>query len=69
VQIRDRTLRGLTSLYTYGQPEEETTSQDVEAQTPQAPQSESPQEAHVAKISFAAILTFPPPKSGGFFLP
>src|SRR5258708_20489516 len=34
----------------HGQSEEETTSQDVETQTPEAPQGEPSQEAHLAKI-------------------
>jgi hypothetical protein len=34
----------------HGQSEEETTSQDVETQTPETPQGEPSQEAHLAKI-------------------
>jgi hypothetical protein len=46
---RNRTFRVQTTL-NYGQSEKETTSQDVEAQTPEAPQGEPPQEAHVAEV-------------------
>ena len=52
LQGRGETARFAAKLlsYTYGQPEKETTSEDVEAQTPEAPQSEPPQKAHLAEI-------------------
>ena len=34
----------------HGKSQKETTSEDVETQTPQAPQGEPPQEAHVAEV-------------------
>jgi hypothetical protein len=37
-------------LFHHGKSEKETTSEDVEAQTPEAPQGEPPQEAHLAKV-------------------
>jgi hypothetical protein len=44
-------VRGQTSTFHHGKSEKETTSQDVEAQTPEAPQGQPPQEAHVAEVS------------------
>ena len=36
--------------YTYGQFEKETASEDVETQTPEAPEGEPPQKAYVAEV-------------------
>jgi hypothetical protein len=44
--------------YTYGQSEKETTSEDVETQTPEAPQGEPPQKAHMAEVNFAQTRIF-----------
>jgi hypothetical protein len=43
--------------YTYGQLEKETASEDVETQTPEAPEGEPPQETHVAKVNFSVHIT------------
>ncbi len=44
--------------YTYGQSEKETASKDVETQTPEAPQGEPPQEAHLAEVISPKITPF-----------
>jgi hypothetical protein len=41
--------RSKTFLH-HGKSQEETTSEDVETQTPETPQGESSQEAHVAEV-------------------
>lgn len=38
----------------YGQSEEETSSENVEAQAPQAPEVQSTQETHLAEVTSAA---------------
>jgi hypothetical protein len=55
----------------HGKSQEEATSEDVETQTPQAPQGEPPQEAHLAKIVGCAVKSRffdPPVPIGGFFV-
>jgi hypothetical protein len=62
--VREKALQGRGEIArcaakppsnTHGQPEKETTSEDVEAQTPEAPQGEPPQKAHVAEVIFCAL--------------
>jgi hypothetical protein len=55
----------------HGKSQEEAPSQDVEAQTPEAPQGEPPQEAHLAEVKAfpTSLRLFVKPAlfRGGFF--
>lgn len=62
------------SFLHHGQPQEEAPSQDEQAQAPQALEIESPQEAHVAKVTAGICRASPstalrsnPPFMAGFF--
>ena len=55
VALQSQVGRLNTNFY-HGKFEEETTSQDVEAQTPEAPQSEPPQETYLAEITAIQFL-------------
>jgi hypothetical protein len=43
------------TTFHHGKSQEEAPPQDVEAQTPEAPEGEPPQEAHVAEVKICAF--------------
>jgi hypothetical protein len=64
-------VRRSKNHFHHGKSQEEAPPQDVEAQTPEAPEGEPPQEAHVAEVkicTFHSVFCKNPPGMGGFFV-
>jgi hypothetical protein len=64
-------VRRSKNHFHHGKSQEEAPPQDVEAQTPEAPEGEPPQEAYVAEVKICALTLFfvkTRPVMGGFFI-
>jgi hypothetical protein len=62
-------VRRSKNHFHHGKSQEEAPSEDVEAQTPEAPEGEPPQEAYVAEVkicAFTLVFVKPAPKRAGF---